>query len=277
MTRKLRIENLQILVSWRQTLGHLVRRKFERAVQAVVARINVVEPLTHEDQRREAVLIIEFLPPTSDRFFGVRDAARPINYEQRSAADSNVTRVLEMSGQVREEPIIVLLAILLLEQNRLIETVPGACPVLVCPYQGEREIDFGRIQQVLDRAFEDALSIERIIVEAESMDARCFGQFGLPPHDIDIAKVVEAEIAGHPRLIVTDETRLPAHEIAPLGEAATPPSVIFRDRVELREIISEDLRLTRTVARDRGIKLLPPLAFGCKFQMFSEDGFLGAR
>jgi hypothetical protein len=72
------------------------------------------------------------------------------------------------------------------------------------------------------------------------MDAVFAGKISLLVADFRKAKVVVAEVCGEMGLVVAGEERSGSGYIAPLGETRTPPLVVFRDWVVLREIEGEE-------------------------------------
>src|SRR5258708_1217543 len=53
---------------------------------------------------------------------------------------------------------------------------------------------------------------------------------------------------------MANEQRLSPGHIRPFGEALPPPLIIFRDRMELRKVISNDVHLRRIPPRDDSFK-----------------------
>ena len=60
------------------------------------------------------------------------------------------------------------------------------------------------------------------------------------------SQVIEAEVSGNMRLIVPRIQRSRLGDVRPFGEAVTPPFVVFRDRMELRQV--EAINVARTAA-----------------------------
>ncbi len=81
------------------------------------------------------------------------------------------------------------------------------------------------------------------MVVAEAMDAVLAGEISLLLADFRKAQVVVAEVCGEMGLIVAGEERGGSRHVTPLGEARAPPLVVFRDRVVLRKVEGEELRL----------------------------------
>jgi hypothetical protein len=73
-------------------------------------------------------------------------------------------------------------------------------------------------------------------MKAESPHTIVAGQFRLSSHDIGQPQVIEPEFSGQMRLVVPGETGDGLGDVCPLGKAPAPPSVIFRNRMVLREI-----------------------------------------
>jgi hypothetical protein len=83
---------------------------------------------------------------------------------------------------------------------------------------------------------EEATAVEPVMVVAEAVDAVRARQLGLRRARLCVAQVVVSEIGGHMRLVVADEIRPRASHVGPFGEALAPPRIVFRGRMELREV-----------------------------------------
>src|SRR6185312_2684162 len=123
-------------------------------------------------------------------------------------------------------------------QDLLIEAIPSAGPVFVCPANAKRQINIRILKQLLQRPVKQTSASKPIMMETEPRDSVVPSQFGLPPHHTRHAKVIEAEFSGQPRLIMAYELRGGLGYIGPLGEASTPPFIVFANRVELWQIES---------------------------------------
>ena len=56
------------------------------------------------------------------------------------------------------------------------------------------------------------------------------------------AQIVETEIGGQMRLIMTGEKWTGFGDIDPFGEALAPPGIVLRDGMKLREVESDEAR-----------------------------------
>ncbi len=88
-----------------------------------------------------------------------------------------------------------------------------------------------------------------VIIESEAREAGLLGERDLRGHHPRIIEIVEAERGGDARLIMARETRHPAHDIVPLGEALAPPRIILGEAVKLGQIKSIDVGAPGAAAR----------------------------
>ncbi len=77
-------------------------------------------------------------------------------------------------------------------------------------------------------------------MDAEAIDAGPPGQIGLKTKRLGLGEIVETKIRGQIGLPVPHETRHRLGDIGPLGKTLSPPRVIFRDRMKLRQVIGDE-------------------------------------
>ena len=58
-------------------------------------------------------------------------------------------------------------------------------------------------------------------------------------------QIVKAERAGQTRLVVPVEEGRCLGDVLPVGEAGSPPPIVFRDRMELRQVESDQADVIR--------------------------------
>ncbi len=162
-----------------------MRRELDRAVHAVLQRVGVGEALRHDQDRIFAVLLLEDLSPTADGFGGVGDQGRAVDHQQRAPLDPDVARVLEVADELGGHGLVIVGAIVLRDQHLAFSAVPTPRPVFVRPHQAERNVDAAIGQEALQRAFQQALSVEPVVVEDEAMDAGRARHCGLLAHGFD--------------------------------------------------------------------------------------------
>src|SRR5205085_8856589 len=126
-------------------------------------------------------------------------------------------------------------------------SIPAPRPVLVCPAETERKIECRILEQALDRTLEQTTAAEPVVVEAEAIDPVALGECGLLDIRVPEAKIVESQVAGQARLIMTSKNRPRSGDVSPLGKALAPPHVVLRHGVKLRQIKSNDARLVEGV------------------------------
>jgi len=126
--------------------------------------------------------------------------------------------------------------------------------VSLAQHQAERQIEVGRLQIVVGRAFEKSSATEPVEVETESRDTVKLGKFNLTAHDLRQTQIVVAKFARHPRLVVALENRKRSRHIAPLGESLAPPLVVLNNRMELRQVIRDQPNIGQRRSYDIGVK-----------------------
>src|SRR5688572_21011554 len=78
------------------------------------------------------------------------------------------------------------------------------------------------------------------MIEAGAVDAILPHQPGLPAQGGNIVEPIVVLIQRHTRLVVVRVQGLGPANVRPLGEALTPPRVVLRDGMKLRQIKSQD-------------------------------------
>ncbi len=154
-----------------------------------------------------------------------------------------------MRKQVAYEALVVVARGILRDQDFAIGAVPAPRPVLVGPAEAIREIRAARFPHFLHRTLEQALAGEPVVVVAEPVNAagagKCrllFSRFGDP-------QVVEPQVGGQVRLVMTVEVGSRARDVGPFGETRPPPAIVLRDRMKLRQVERDGAH--RRAAADR--------------------------
>ena len=94
------VEDFERVVNLRQALGQLVRREFDRRVEAERARIDVVEGLRHDEDRLFAVRLLEQAPPARERLRRLRDEAGAIDHQERPAVEPDIAGIAHVAGEI---------------------------------------------------------------------------------------------------------------------------------------------------------------------------------
>ncbi len=251
LTRECIVEELRIEIRQRNVLCELMRGKFDGPIETKSGRIMIVEALAHDDDRVFAELIGEERAPTRDRPGGVGNEARAINHQERPALDSNIAPVGEMPGIFLDKARVAILAIVLRDEHFAFHSVPTPRPVFVGPHETERHVDIGRLQKLFQRSLKQSLAVERVVIEHETVNAGRLGHLRLSAHRVARGERIETEIARNARLVMVLETRLAARDVRPFGETFAPPGVVLRERMELGEVIGEDLGAPVAARRQR--------------------------
>ena len=82
--------------------------------------------------------------------------------------------------------------------------------------------------------------MEPVVVVAESVYSVCGGHGGLRRPGFGEPQVIEPEISGNVRLIVTTDERARPHHIRPVREPGPPPLVVLGNGVKLREVEGQE-------------------------------------
>jgi hypothetical protein len=131
---------------------------------------------------------------------------------------------------------IVCQRIVLFHENFVVAPVPSPSPVLVSPYQEEREVGLLGAEDLIHGALKQSATVEPVVVIGEATEPGAYSEFGLPVTYFGDSKVVETEISRQVRLIMPSELRSCPGDVGPLGKPWTPPSVVLWNGVVLRKI-----------------------------------------
>src|SRR5262245_6908998 len=132
---------------------------------------------------------------------------------------------------------VLVTGILLFHEDSIRQSVPHPGPTFVGPAQAERKIRPAGSEDLFERALEQPSSIsEPVVVGASAFDAVLTREPRLRLAGLRLSQVVEAEVGRDVRLIVTAKQRARLRGVRPFRETRTPPFVVLRDRMKLREI-----------------------------------------
>ena len=134
-------------------------------------------------------------------------------------------------------------------QNVVLQSIPASCPAFVRPADAERKIDRRVTDVVIEGPLEQAAAVEPVVVKTESVNAVVARQFNLAPLHATETQVIETKFARQARLVMTVELRDGLRDVAPFGEALSPPRIVLRDRMELGKIKGNQSHL-RVANRD---------------------------
>ena len=164
------------------------------------------------------------------------DDGWPVHENQRRAIDLDVSRISKEGKEIVQETRRIVGQVLLLNQNLLLRPVPPARPVLIRPAHAERKVDRRVREHEIQRALEEPAAGEPVVVVAKAVDAVLPGELDLTRSDFRHAEIVVAELSRPARLRVAFVHRPCPSHVGPLGEPRSPPIVILRNRVELRQV-----------------------------------------
>src|SRR5579862_2065862 len=154
-----------------------------------------------------------------------------------------------MTRKVRQQFGFALVGMILRNEDLGIQAIPTASPIFVGPYQGKWDVDFPVREKRVNWLFQQPLTVKRIIIEKKAVNPRAERHFNLAAQRGVGIKRIKTQIARHSWLIMAFETRETPGGICPFREARSPPSVVLRNGMELRQVEREDLRPARNGAR----------------------------
>jgi hypothetical protein len=226
-----------------------VRRKFQRGIEADAGGVTFLER-----QRADEVGVLEPHPharlaPALRPPANIRDDAGAIDRDDRPSVDADVTIVLEVFPDVAQKALGLVGAIGLAQQHLAFQSVPAPRPVLVRPHEEEAKAQVALAQEATQRRLEQRLAAEPVEVEHEPGQAVVASDVDLALQSVFDREIVEAQVAGKPRLVMSDELRQCPDHVGPFGEPRAPKAIVFLAAVKLRQIegdalaIQADLRL----------------------------------
>jgi len=174
------------------------------------------------------------ITPALYRCCGIGNHRRTPHVDERLPVDAQISVVLQILRQMRDEGDVIVGAVVLRDQNVIAVAGPCPAPVVIGPAQTKFKIDIWIVGEVSDRRFEQRLAAEPVKIKAEGVDTSRLRHRRLLLLNLRQTQIVEAEIGRQTRLIMTDELRPRTRHVCPFGEAFAPPSVVFLDRIELR-------------------------------------------
>ena len=216
---------------------NLKRWKLDRRIEAKAPRIGLVEGVhCGQMQARQALTLGDPSPPVgAGRRVG--EQPRPVDGQERQARDSDISGIAEGRQQVAQKPLVGVGRVTLLQEHLAVEAVPGSRPVLVGPAEAEGKVGLAAGQKSFNRLLEDPPAVKPVVIKAEPVDPVTAGHLGLPLEHGRVGEVVIANVwMRHVRLLMAGEHRPGPADIGPFGEALTPPGVVFRHAVKLRQV-----------------------------------------
>ena len=218
-------------------------------IQHLTAERQVVPRRAHRDdvQATQPSLRCESLEP-ADRSGRLRNLTQAVEHEQRLPGDCDVAGVTHSRFDVCEEPFLPAARVTLRQKHVVVESVPTSRPRFVRPVQREPHVDAGIVEQVAQRAVQDLVTGEPVVVEDEPVDPVVTRELSLGLDHQRVAQVVLTQCGiGEIRLLVAFEQRLRLSDIDPVGEAVPPEPVVLRDAVKLRVVERVDRRRVQSV------------------------------
>ena len=189
--------------------------------------------------------VAEITAPPGDGCLRIGEERRAVDEEQWPALDANIVWVQQDRLGIADECEVVFRGMFLGDQDFPIEPVPAAGPVLVCPADTEGKIGPAGFQNPPDWQVEEHLPCKPIVIETESENAVGARKTCLFFEHLCLAQIVIAKTCRDARLIVSWELRSAPSHICPFREAGSPPRVVLRDGMKLRQVKGDgfDLRI----------------------------------
>ena len=216
---------------------NLQRRKLDRGVEAESGRVVLGEaPHRHEvdlaDPRPAALL-----PPSGRGPPRLGERLGAVDRQERSPGHADVARVAKQRDHVPDKVAVGRGLVRLRHQDLGVVAVPRPRPVLVGPADAKGKAWPPRAEHLLERLLQEPAASEPIIIEAKPVDPVGGSHRGLPLERGGVGQVVVADVrVRHVWLLVAGVHRPAAADVGPLGEALSPPGVVFRDPVKLGQV-----------------------------------------
>ena len=259
----------------------VVRRKLDGSVKTVAGRIIGLERLSASQEHLPKAIVFAPFSPARRRRLGVGQQARPVDQQQRLAADSDVVGVTQIFRYVLDKKQVVGGRVLLFDDRTAVSSIPVSRPILIRPAQAERKIDIRVFCELGDRVFQQGAPGEPVEIETEGRNIIQLGQFNLLLLDGRHPQIVVAELAWPVWLIVANELRQGSGDVRPIGEAPPPGGVVLGNGMVLRKIEGDQLgdgRRQWRLGRDRNgggggalSHLGPPVGQSACWQVRSAD------
>ncbi len=179
-----------------------------------------------------------------DGLFCVGKMLRTVDDEERRAIDMDVTLVAQKRLDAFDEIEIVVGTIFLSDQNIMLGRVPSPRPVFIGPAQAKRHVALGIGEHVIERRVQESTAREPVIMITKTVDAVSLGQFNLLTARLAQTKVVESKIGWQMGLRMAGEKRRGLGDVGPFGKSPSPPFVVFRNGMKLRQVKRDQPDLT---------------------------------
>ena len=167
---------------------------------------------------------------------GVWQEFDPVDQQQGPAVDTNVSTIAQPGVEVADVGQVVRLGIILTNQDFIILAIPTPRPIFIGPTDAERKIRLAGGQNVIDGLMQQTMTIEPIVVVAESIDTVAASQIRLGLANLGQAEVVKTQVRWQVGLLMACEIGLGPADIGPFGKALAPPVVVFRNGMKLGEV-----------------------------------------
>src|SRR6185503_16710297 len=118
--------------------------------------------------------------------------------------------------------------------------VPAPGPIFICPTKTKRKIRLPGFQHAFEGHLKDAFAVKPVIVETETMNSISFGKFHLLFHHCRNSEVIKPQVGRQMRLIMTFVIRLCLCNVCPFSESFSPPEIVFRNWMILRQVKSNE-------------------------------------
>jgi len=210
-----------------------------------------------EEERARHTFFLDRGSDSLDRRARFGQLLWPPNQEQWTAVVTQIAWIGKRSREKSAVTLVVLWRVLLAHENLALLAEPPASPALVRPTQTEWKSRLTRRQHLVERSLEKPLPGKPIVVIAERGDAVGGRELGLRKANLRSAEVAETKIGRQVRLVMPAVERTRPGDVGPLGEPSPPPRVVFRNRVELRQVERDGAR--------RGAQLRAPRSLGTAF------------
>ena len=167
-----------------------------------------------------------FLAPALGGLQWIGHVGWPVHQKHRLAIHAYISRVAKNMRKPANMVQIVFRAVCLRHQHLFLAAVPNSCPIVIGPTEAKWKIWRAKLENFVDREFQQPGPAEPVVVIAEAVDAILGRKGSLSSSRLGQPKIIETEIGGQMRLVVSTKTRTRLDDVRPLGKTLPPPLVV---------------------------------------------------
>ena len=172
--------------------------------------------------------------------FHVRYVAWRIQTDHRFAVYPDIPLILHVFLDVTDKILRIFFGVVLPDENIVFQSIPGSCPVFICPDSHEGHINLFMLEQQIQRLFQQAMTRKPVIVNSKAVDTMSLRQLYLLFQRFHVAQIIITEIVMRDSWLIMFLIAWPAFTyVCPFRKAFAPPCIILRESVELGQVQSQ--------------------------------------